>query len=88
MPRVARLDSVPLVVISTDVARGDKYKPFQVHELPQLSVLIEQPVLETRVLRIERHDRAHHVRRVDVDGHVALGQAPQRAGDSKLSHQT
>ncbi len=30
----ALLDSVPLVCIVGDVARGDKYKPFQVHELP------------------------------------------------------
>src|SRR5262249_43250859 len=30
----ALLDSVPLVCIVGDVARGDKYRPFQVHELP------------------------------------------------------
>src|SRR5437016_5858496 len=30
----ARLDSVPMVCIVGDVARGDKYRPFQVHELP------------------------------------------------------
>src|SRR5215471_3978994 len=33
------LDSVPLVCIVGDVARGDKYKPFQVHELPQVGLL-------------------------------------------------
>src|SRR5437588_6187315 len=35
----ALLDSVPMVVIVGDVARGDKYKPFQVHELPQVGIL-------------------------------------------------
>ena len=35
----ALLDSVPLVVVVTDVARGDKYKPFQVHELPQVGLV-------------------------------------------------
>jgi acetolactate synthase-1/2/3 large subunit len=35
----ALLDSVPLVCIVGDVARGDKYKPFQVHELPQVGLL-------------------------------------------------
>ena len=35
----ALLDSVPLVCIVGDVARGDKYKPFQVHELPQAGLL-------------------------------------------------
>jgi len=35
----ALLDSIPLVAIVGDVARGDKYKPFQVHELPQAGLL-------------------------------------------------
>jgi acetolactate synthase-1/2/3 large subunit len=35
----AWLDSVPLVCIVGDVARGDKYRPFQVHELPQANIL-------------------------------------------------
>ncbi len=35
----ALLDSVPLVCIVGDVARGDKYKPFQVHSLPQVELL-------------------------------------------------
>jgi acetolactate synthase-1/2/3 large subunit len=34
----ALLDSVPLVCIVTDVARGAKYKPFQVHELPPVGL--------------------------------------------------
>ena len=38
----ALLDSVPMVCIVGDVARGDKYHPFQVHELPQVGLL--QPV--------------------------------------------
>jgi acetolactate synthase I/II/III large subunit len=35
----ALLDSVPMVCIVGDVACGDKYKPFQVHELPQVGLL-------------------------------------------------
>src|SRR4029077_14917958 len=35
----ALLDSVPLVCIVGDVARGEKYRPFQVHELPQAGLL-------------------------------------------------
>jgi acetolactate synthase-1/2/3 large subunit len=35
----ALLDSVPMVCVVGDVARGDKYKPFQVHELPQVGLL-------------------------------------------------
>ena len=35
----ALLDSVPIVGIVGDVARGDKYRPFQVHDLPQVGLL-------------------------------------------------
>src|SRR5438477_1555917 len=35
----ALLDSSPVVAIVCDVARGDKYRPFQVHELPQVGLL-------------------------------------------------
>jgi acetolactate synthase-1/2/3 large subunit len=35
----ALLDSVPVVAIVGDVARGDKYRPFQVHALPQVGLL-------------------------------------------------
>src|SRR5436309_114153 len=35
----ALLDSVPLVCIAGDVARGDKYRPFQVHDLPPVDLL-------------------------------------------------
>ena len=35
----ALLDSIPMVCIVGDVARGDKYKPFQVHELPNVGLL-------------------------------------------------
>ena len=38
----ALLDSVPLVCVVGDVARGEKYRRFQVHELPQVALL--QPV--------------------------------------------
>ncbi|HYV35149.1 MAG TPA: thiamine pyrophosphate-binding protein, partial [Gemmataceae bacterium] len=35
----ALLDSVPLVCIVGDVARGDKYRPFQIHGLPNIGLL-------------------------------------------------
>jgi acetolactate synthase-1/2/3 large subunit len=35
----ALLDSIPLVCIVGDVARGDKYRPYQVHGLPQTGLL-------------------------------------------------
>lgn len=35
----ALLDSVPLVCIVCDVARGCKYHPFQVHELPHVALM-------------------------------------------------
>jgi acetolactate synthase-1/2/3 large subunit len=35
----ALLDSIPVVAIAGDVAQGDKYRPFQVHELPQAELL-------------------------------------------------
>jgi acetolactate synthase-1/2/3 large subunit len=35
----ALLDSIPMVCIVGDVARGEKYRPFQVHELPQAGLL-------------------------------------------------
>jgi acetolactate synthase-1/2/3 large subunit len=35
----ALLDSIPLVCIVCDVARGDKYHAFQVHEIPQIGLL-------------------------------------------------
>jgi acetolactate synthase-1/2/3 large subunit len=38
----ALLDSIPMVCIVGDVARGEKYKPFQVHELNNVALL--QPV--------------------------------------------
>lgn len=38
----ALLDSVPMVCIVGDVARGEKYRHFQVHELPNIELL--QPV--------------------------------------------
>ncbi len=35
----ALLDSIPLVALVGDVARGEKYRPFQVHEIPAHRVL-------------------------------------------------
>jgi acetolactate synthase-1/2/3 large subunit len=42
----ALLDSVPLVAVVGDVARGDKYRPFQLHEIPQIG-LLKQVTKET-----------------------------------------
>lgn len=46
----ALLDSVPMVCIVGDVARGDKYRPFQVHELPQTGMLaqVTKSVMEVK----------------------------------------
>jgi acetolactate synthase-1/2/3 large subunit len=44
------LDSVPIVCIAGDVACGDKYRPFQIHSLPQVGLLrnVTKEVLEVR----------------------------------------
>jgi acetolactate synthase-1/2/3 large subunit len=44
------LDSVPVVCIAGDVAIGDKYRPFQIHSLPQAALLrpVTKDVLEVR----------------------------------------
>jgi acetolactate synthase-1/2/3 large subunit len=44
------LDSVPVVCIAGDVACGDKYRPFQIHNLPQVGLLrnVTKEVLEVR----------------------------------------
>ncbi len=47
----ALLDSIPMVCIVGDVARGCKYKPFQVHELPNVALL--QPVTK-HVFAVEK----------------------------------
>jgi acetolactate synthase-1/2/3 large subunit len=46
----ALLDGVPLVCVVGDVARGAKYHPFQVHELPQAALLrpVTKCVLEVK----------------------------------------
>jgi acetolactate synthase-1/2/3 large subunit len=35
----ALLDSIPMVCIVGDVAQGEKYRPFQVHSLPQIGLM-------------------------------------------------
>lgn len=49
----ALLDSVPLVAIVGDIARGEKYKPFQVHDLPQVELLrpMTKGVFEVRCVQ-------------------------------------
>jgi acetolactate synthase-1/2/3 large subunit len=44
------LDSVPVVCICGDVARGDKFRPFQIHGLPQVGLLqnVTKEVLDVR----------------------------------------
>lgn len=48
----ALLDSVPMVCIVGDVARGDKYRPFQVHELPQAGMLAQVTKSVTEVQQV------------------------------------
>ena len=47
----AFLDSVPLVCIVGDVARGEKYRPFQVHDLPQTNLLKQVNRITYRTIR-------------------------------------
>ena len=54
----ALLDSVPLVALVGDVARGEKYRPFQVHEIPVHHVL--EGVCK-KVLRITCVEEIPHV---------------------------
>lgn len=54
----ALLDSVPLVALVGDVARGEKYRPFQVHEIPVHLVL--EGVCK-KVLRITCVEEIPHV---------------------------
>jgi acetolactate synthase-1/2/3 large subunit len=44
------LDSIPIVCICGDVARGDKYRPFQIHGLPNVSLLqnVSKEVFDVR----------------------------------------
>ena len=51
----ALLDSVPVVAIVGDVARGEKYKPFQVHELPQVG-LLQQVTKGVFAVQVRRRD--------------------------------
>jgi acetolactate synthase-1/2/3 large subunit len=46
----ALLDSIPVVAIVGDIARGEKYRPFQVHSLDQVALLrpVAKFVLEVR----------------------------------------
>jgi acetolactate synthase-1/2/3 large subunit len=51
----ALLDSVPVVCIACDVARGEKYRAFQVHELPNKALL--EPVCKCVI-------EVHHVAQI------------------------
>ena len=46
----ALLDGVPLVCVVGDVARGDKYRPFQVHELPNVDRARSVTLVENMVI--------------------------------------
>src|SRR5665213_3307591 len=60
----------------------------QVHvdELPQLALVVQEPVPEARVPRVERLDRRLEIGRLDRHGDLTLGQPAKRAWDSKLRH--
>lgn len=72
----ALLDSIPMVVIVGDVARGCKYRPFQVHDLPNVELLqpVTKAVLPVHVVeeipKLVRH--AFHLARCGEPGPVAV----------------
>src|SRR5262245_29100277 len=66
----ALLDSVPMVAIVGDVAQGDKYRPFQVHELPQAALL--KPVTKAVI-------EVHH--QAEIPEAVRKGFQIARAGE-------
>ncbi len=72
----ALLDSIPLVAIVGDVARGDKYRPFQIHELPQAGLLrqVTKEVLEvSQACEIPQTVRqAFHLAKCGEPGPVAV----------------
>jgi acetolactate synthase-1/2/3 large subunit len=49
----ALLDDIPLVCIITDIARGKKHRPFQLHALPHVALLrpVSKEVIEVRRVR-------------------------------------
>src|SRR6267378_1632095 len=57
-----------------------------VHELPQLSLLVEQPVLEPGVPGVQRLYRRPQVARFDRHGDLAFRQPAQGSWNSKLRH--
>src|SRR6266850_6505133 len=60
----------------------------QVHvdELPQLALVVQQPVAEARVAGVERLDRRLEIARLHRHGDLSVGQPAKRAWDSKLRH--
>src|SRR6266851_8485605 len=57
-----------------------------VHELSKLALRVQQAVLEAGVLGVQCVDRRPEVGGFNGDGHIALGEAPKRSGDTKLRH--
>src|SRR6266550_6502998 len=57
-----------------------------VHELPQLALLVEQPVLEPWVARVQRLDRRPEVAGFDRHGDLPFRQPAQWSRNSKLRH--
>src|SRR5450631_3651638 len=60
----------------------------QVHvdELPQLALVVKEPVPESRVASVERFDCRLEIARLDRHGDLTVGQSAKRAWDSKLGH--
>src|ERR1700693_1734230 len=54
-----------------------------VHELPQLALVVQEPVPKAGIAHVERLDRRLEVGRLDRHGDLTLGQPAQRAWDSK-----
>src|SRR5262249_46569064 len=54
----ALLDSIPLVCVVTDIAQGERYRPFQLHSLPHVSLLTPVTKEVVEVTRVEDMSRA------------------------------
>src|SRR6476646_2902542 len=57
-----------------------------VHELPQLTLVVKQPVAKAWVAGVQRLDRRLEIARLDRHCELSAGQPAKRTWDSKLRH--
>src|SRR5712692_2840961 len=57
-----------------------------VHELPYLALVVEQPLLEARMLPLQLLDRAAQVVRLHGDRQLAVAEPPERPWNPELGH--